>query len=242
MENKFLKLIKESNKISVITGAGISAESGVPTFRGEKGLWKNYKPEELATVNAFKKNPQIVWEWYNWRRELISKCKPNAAHFFIAKLEKIKENFLLITQNVDGLHKKAKNKKLIEIHGSIWEIKCTYCDFKEENWDVPIKFPPICPRCSNILRPAVVWFGESLNFQDIEISIQHIVESDLLIVIGTSGVVQPVASFPYQGKQQNKNLKIVEINLTETPITAISDIFIKTKSAEFLSKLIDKIN
>ncbi len=234
---KFLKLLKESEKISVITGAGISAESGVPTFRGKDGLWKNYKAEELATPYAFSRNPELVWEWYNWRRELISKCKPNPAHYFLTNLEKKKEDFLLITQNVDGLHRKAGTKKLVEIHGSIWKIKCTKCTYIEENWDVPLKFPPLCPKCNELLRPAVVWFGESLNYNDIEKSINHINSSNLLIIIGTSGVVQPVASFPLQGKQNNPHLKIVELNISETPITSYTDIFIKCKSGEFLKDI-----
>ncbi len=242
IKRTFLDLIKNSKKITVITGAGISAESGVPTFRGKNGLWKNYKPEELATPFAFEKNPALVWEWYNWRRELISKCKPNSAHYFIAKLEKIKNEFLLITQNVDGLHRRAGSKKLIEIHGCIWKVKCTKCKFIEENWDVPIIYPPLCPNCNSLLRPAVIWFGESLNYSDIETSLYSIENSDLLIVIGTSGVVQPVASFPFQGKQRNPKLKIVEINLDKTPITKIANIFIKTKSGEFLKEIYDYLD
>jgi NAD-dependent deacetylase len=238
IKKRFLSLIKNSEKITVITGAGISAESGVPTFRGKNGLWKNFKPEELATPFAFQKNPKLVWEWYNWRRNLISKCKPNKAHYFIAQLECIKNKFLLITQNVDGLHSRAGNKKLIEIHGSIWKVKCTKCSYNEENWDVPVNFPPLCPKCNNLLRPAVVWFGESLNYVDLDTSISNIIESELLIIVGTSGVVQPVASFPFQGKQQNSDLKIVEINLEPTPITKIADMFIQSKSAEFLSLIL----
>jgi len=237
MKDKFISLIKTSKKISVITGAGISAESGVPTFRGENGLWRSYRPEDLATPEAFTRDPKLVWEWYNWRRELISNCTPNSAHLFISYLESLIPEFLLITQNVDGLHKRGGSRNIIEIHGSIWDIKCSKCLYLSENRDLPIIYPPLCPQCQNILRPGVVWFGESLDYRKLEESVNFIAASDLLIVIGTSGIVQPVASLPFQGKQINKKLKIIEINPTSTPITNISDLFIKEPSAKFLSDL-----
>ncbi len=234
-KEEFLRLIKSANKITVITGAGISAESGVPTFRGEDGLWKNYRAEELATPYAFQKNPQLVWEWYNWRRELISKCEPNPAHKFLVKLEKEKgDNFLLITQNVDGLHRKAGNKRIIEIHGCIWRVKCVNCAYKDYNYDIPIKILPKCPECDDVLRPDVVWFGESLDYNDLQKSIEACIKCDLLIVIGTSGVVQPVASFPFQAKSNNKNLKLIDINPVKNPISEIADLYIPYKSGEFL--------
>ncbi len=234
-KEKFLKLIDSANKITVITGAGISAESGVPTFRGEDGLWKNFKAEELATPYAFQKNPELVWEWYNWRRELISKCEPNPAHKFLVKLEKEKgDNFLLITQNVDGLHRKAGNKRIIEIHGCIWRVKCVSCDYKDYNYNIPIEILPKCPECGNLLRPDVVWFGESLDYNDLQRSIDACINCDLLIVIGTSGVVQPVASFPFQAKSRNKDLKLIDINPVKNPISEIADLYIPYKSGEFL--------
>ena len=237
MKNKFLNFIKEADKISVITGAGISAESGIPTFRDSNGLWRNHKPEELATLSAFNKQPEVVWEWYNWRRELISKCSPNPAHDFIANLEKNSKEFLLVTQNVDGLHQRAGSRKIIEIHGSVWKIKCISCNYNVESREVPIKYPPKCPICNNLLRPAVVWFGESLDYNNLKLSVDFINQSDLLIIIGTSGVVQPVASFPFQARQNNPTIKIIEINLYKTPITNISNLFIKEKSGEFLKKI-----
>ena len=237
MKNKFLNFIKEADKISVITGAGISAESGIPTFRDSNGLWRNHKPEELATLSAFNKQPEVVWDWYNWRRELISKCSPNPAHDFIANLEKNSKEFLLVTQNVDGLHQRAGSRKIIEIHGSVWKIKCISCNYNVESWEVPIKYPPKCPICNNLLRPAVVWFGESLDYNNLKLSVDFINQSDLLIIIGTSGVVQPVASFPFQARQNNPTIKIIEINPYKTPITNISNLFIKEKSGEFLKKI-----
>ena len=237
-KKEFTELLNFSNKITVITGAGISAESGVPTFRGKDGLWRNFRAEELATPQAFEKNPQLVWEWYNWRRELISKCKPNPAHEFLVKLEKKKgDNFLLITQNVDGLHRKAGNSRIIEIHGCIWRVKCTSCKFKDYDYSVPIKLLPECPECGSLLRPDVVWFGESLDYKDLQKSIDACLNCDLLIVIGTSGVVQPVASFPFQAKSFNKNLKLVDINPIKNPISEIADLYIPYKSGEFLKNI-----
>jgi len=235
----FKNLINNSKKITVITGAGVSAESGVPTFRGKDGLWKNFRAEELATPEAFRKNPKLVWEWYNWRRELISKCKPNPAHYFLVKLEeKFKDNFLLITQNVDGLHRKAGNKRIIEIHGCIWRVRCINCEQKEYNYDIPIKILPECKKCGGLLRPDVVWFGESLDYNDLQKSIDACINCDLLLVIGTSGVVQPVASFPFQAKRANPDLKLIDINPVKNPISEIADLYIPYKSGEFLNKIL----
>ena len=242
MKNKFLKLLEDSKKITVITGAGISAESGVPTFRGKDGLWKNYRAEELATPYAFEKNPEIVWQWYNWRRELISKCQPNTAHYFLAKLEKEKDDFLLITQNVDGLHRKAGSKKIIEIHGCIWRVKCSKCKYKEFNYKIPIEILPKCPECNSILRPDVVWFGESLDYFDLDKAIKACISCDLLIVIGTSAVVQPVASFPFQAKSENSKLKLVDINPIKNPISEIADLYIQEKAGEFFKELMKSVN
>ncbi len=233
---KFLEYLNKSDKVTVITGAGISAESGVPTFRGEDGLWKNFRAEELATPYAFNENPKLVWEWYNWRRELISKCEPNPAHYFLVKLEQDKgDNFLLITQNVDGLHRRAGSKRIIEIHGCLWRVKCISCSYKDYNYDIPIEILPKCPECGNLLRPDVVWFGESLDYNDLERSIEACINCDLLIVIGTSGVVQPVASFPFQAKSKNKDLKLIDINPTKNPISEIADLYIPFKSGEFFN-------
>ena len=235
----FKKIIKNSQRITVITGAGISAESGVPTFRGKDGLWKNFRAEELATPEAFQSNPKLVWEWYNWRRELISKCEPNPAHHFLVKLEeKFKDNFLLITQNVDGLHRKAGNKRIIEIHGCIWRVRCINCGKKEYNYDVPIKLLPYCKECGGLLRPDVVWFGESLDYNDLQRSIDACINCDLLLVIGTSGVVQPVASFPFQAKRANPKLTLIDINPVKNPISEISDLYIPYKSGEFLNNIL----
>jgi len=153
--------IKDANKIVFVTGAGISQESGIPTFRGNDGLWRKYDPMQLATIDAFYDNPKLVWEWYEDRRKNILNAKPNLGHFAIAELEKFKD-VVVLTQNIDGLHQRAGSSHVLELHGSIIRIKCTVCEFED---DIPTSFenlPPKCIKCNNILRPDVVWFGESL--------------------------------------------------------------------------------
>lgn len=233
MSNK-LEQVKErlysSSRVVVLTGAGISAESGVPTFRGAEGLWKNYRAEELATPEAFKKDPQLVWEWYNWRREKIAPVRPNAAHYALAELEKRFRIFTLITQNVDGLHSIAGSHP-IELHGSIWRVKCTECGLSEENRDVPIKILPRC-RCGGMQRPAVVWFGEALDPEITEMAFSASTDADFMIVIGTSGVVQPAASLA--GIAKNAGAYIMEVNPDPTPITRIAEASFRGKAGEIV--------
>ncbi len=238
---KDLKRTLSSAKcVVVITGAGISAESGVPTFRGEDGLWKNYRAEELATPWAFKKDPALVWQWYDWRRGIIGKAKPNPGHFTIAKMEKFYPEFTLITQNVDGLHRKAGSENVIEIHGNLWRVRCVEEGKTFYLNDVPLKeIPPRCS-CGALVRPDVVWFGESLDPQLISKAHAALTSCDLLFVIGTSGVVQPVASFPSLAKQSGA--QIIEINLDTTPISALADITLRGKSGEILPALFENMS
>jgi len=215
--------------VVVLTGAGISAESGIPTFRGEGGLWKNFKPEELATPQAFAKNPKLVWEWYDWRRQLIAKAKPNKAHMLLAEMEK-KMNITVITQNVDGLHQRAGSKKVIELHGNIWRVKCTACSAEYELYETPLpEIPPKCKYCGGLLRPAVVWFGEPLPEDVLSKAFELTKECDLFLVIGTSGLVYPAGYLPFLAKQHKA--KVVEINPERTPISEIADISIREKAS-----------
>lgn len=233
---KIKKLLESSNKILVLTGAGTSAESGIPTFRGKDGLWKNFGAEELATPEAFSKNPVVVWEWYNWRREIISKANPNPGHLTLTKWEKIFPSFCLITQNVDGLHRKAGSVKIIEMHGNIWEMRCTLENKIFFNQNVPLReIPPKCKDCNNVLRPNVVWFGESIPSSVMKKIYEHCSDSDFLFVIGTSAIVYPAAQIPYMVME--KGGKICEINIEETPLTPNVDFFLKGKSGEILSEL-----
>jgi len=207
--------------VAILTGAGISAESGVPTFRGAGGLWKNYKPEELATPEAFAKDPRLVWEWYNWRRELIAKALPNPGHRALVELEKRKPRFTLITQNVDGLHDRAGSGKILRLHGDIWRMKCTACGSNWPDRRVPLpKIPPHCA-CGGLARPGVVWFGEPLPDGMMKEAEHAASSAQVFLVIGTSAVVVPAASLvPYAKKA---GAKVVEINTEETAATAIVD-------------------
>ncbi len=230
------EILKKARRVVAITGAGISAESGVPTFRGKDGLWKSFRAEDLATPWAFERDPALVWKWYDWRRGLIAKARPNAGHLALAEMEKRYPEFTLITQNVDGLHRKAGSHKVIEIHGNLWRVRCTAEEKIFYLEDVPLpEIPPHCS-CGALVRPDVVWFGESLNPMLIQESQRALATCDLLFVVGTSGIVQPVASFPAIAKQSGAY--IVEINPEPTPISAIASISLKGKSGEILPELL----
>ena len=235
-----LGILKEklaaAQAIVVLTGAGISADSGVPTFRGTDGLWRNFRAEDLATPEAFERNPRLVWEWYNWRRELIATKQPNAAHDTIVELERRSPQFWLITQNVDGLHRAAGSRKLSEIHGNIWMVRCTACGRITENRDIPIQFLPTCANCRSLLRPHIVWFGESLAEEDLRRSYAALRSSDLCLVIGTSGVVYPAAGFASVAKEAG--VYVAEINLDRTPHSDLVDLSIQGRAKEIVPLLV----
>jgi NAD-dependent deacetylase len=205
--------------VAVLTGAGISAESGVPTFRGEGGLWRNFRPEQLATPEAFRRDPALVWEWYDWRRGLIDSCAPNAAHGALAEMEAALPDFALITQNVDGLHQAAGSRNVLELHGDIWRMRCTGCGRVSEDRRVPLpEIPPRCPECGALLRPDVVWFGESLPLEVLDAAWAAAARCRLMLVVGTSALVQPAASLPLVALRNGARL--VEVNPAETPLSA----------------------
>ncbi len=215
---ELIRAIKNATKIAVLTGAGISAESGVPTFReAQTGLWAKYDPQELATPQAFLRNPELVWKWYSWRRELVSKAQPNSGHYALAELEKYVPELILITQNIDGLHSRAGSKNIIELHGNIQRTKCFDDGQVVDKWREPADIPPRCPRCNGLLRPDVVWFGENLPYSVLAVAIQAARTCDIFISIGTSAVVQPAASLPLEAVQ-NQAIAI-EINPWPTPIS-----------------------
>ena len=241
MSNQFTILdvrdrIQQAQSVTVLTGAGISADSGVPTFRGSEGLWKNFRPEELASPEAFDRDPQLVWEWYNWRRELLSTKHPNAAHEALVKLETLIPDFWVITQNVDGLHRSAGTQNLSEIHGNIWKIRCTQCHEITVNHDVPLPFPPTCTTCGGLLRPHIVWFGEALAPKDLEQSYAALNRCDLLLIIGTSGVVYPAASFAPVAKDHGAF--VVELNLDPTPHSSVVDVSFQGRAKELVPLLL----
>ena len=238
-----LSLLKEklatAEAITVLTGAGISADSGVPTFRGKDGLWRTYRAEDLATPEAFERDPRLVWEWYNWRRELIATKQPNAAHAAVFELEQRCQAFWLITQNVDGLHRTAGSRKLSEIHGNIWMVRCTRCGVVENNRDVPIGILPFCLHCKSLLRPHIVWFGESLFATDLERCSTVLQRCDVLLVIGTSGTVYPAAGFASIAKKAGAF--VAEINLDSTPQSALVDLSFQGRAKDIAPLLLEPV-
>ncbi|GJL54184.1 MAG: NAD-dependent protein deacylase [Nitrospirales bacterium] len=228
--------ITQARSVTVLTGAGISADSGVPTFRGADGLWKNFRPEELASPDAFERDPRLVWEWYDWRRELLSTKTPNAAHEALVELEKRIADFWLITQNVDGLHRTAGSTQVSEIHGNIWKVRCTNCGMVESNHDVPIDILPSCTSCQGLLRPHIVWFGESLAREDLDASFSALQNCELLLIIGTSGVVYPAASFAPIAKEHGAF--VVELNLDPTPNSDLVDVSFQGRARDIVPLLV----
>lgn len=227
--------IKGAKKIVFVTGAGISQESGIPTFRGKEGLWRRYDPMQLATIDAFNDSPKLVWEWYEDRRKNILNAKPNPGHLAIAELEKYKD-VVVLTQNIDGLHQRAGSSRVLELHGSIIRIKCTVCEFED---DIPTNFenlPPKCNKCGNILRPDVVWFGEALPQKVWNKAIIEANTCDIMIIAGTSLVVSPANTLPVYAKQNNATL--IEVNPEQTQMSSEMDMTLRTTSAKALPSII----
>ena len=231
--------LQKAVRVTVLTGAGISAESGVPTFRGSRGLWRNSRPEELASPEAFLNDPLHVWKWYQHRRKLISQTQPNVGHRILASWSSIFQGFSLITQNVDGLHERAGSSTLIPLHGSIWNVRCLRnCMGSPAYWtdtSVPLKtLPPLCPNCSGIARPDIVWFGESLNAKNIQTALAAS-QCDVFLSVGTSAVVQPASEFVKHAKRNRAFT--VEINLERTAISDFVDISVQDKAGACLRYL-----
>jgi len=226
--------LRKAKKIVIVTGAGISQESGIPTFRGKDGWWRNYDAMKLATIDAFYENPKLVWEWYNERRQNIFAAEPNLGHKAIVELENYLE-VVVLTQNIDGLHQRAGSSKVLELHGSIVKIKCTACDYMDEITSNFLEFPPVC-KCGNILRPDVVWFGESLPQDVWKEAIAHANSCDVMVIAGTSLAVSPANTLPIYAKQNNSIL--VEINPDQTIMSSDMDISIRSTSAKTLSELV----
>ena len=227
-------VIMNAEYFVALTGAGISKESNVPTFRGEDGLWRNYDAMELATPSAFARNPTLVWEWYTWRQGLIAECEPNAAHNTLVSWEERGILKTLITQNVDGLHIRAGSVNVHEVHGDLWALKCISCDYRGR-LDKPASGIPSCPQCSNHLRPDVVWFGESLDPVIMSHVYTELERADACIVIGTSALIQPAASFPLIVKQRGG--KVIEINVEQTTLTGVVDFHLSGQAGVILPAL-----
>ncbi len=228
--------LKTASSIVALTGAGISAESGVPTFRGAGGLWEHYRLEDLATPEGFARNPKLVWEWYAWRRGLIAEAKPNPGHLALAEIERRSRRFTLVTQNVDGLHDRAGSRNILKVHGDLWIVRCLACG--REGRDDRVEFPELPPRCScgGLLRPAVVWFGELLPAAVWQAAEQACVEADLMLVVGTSAVVYPAAGLVPLAK--TAGARLIEVNVEDTPLSAFIDCTLRGKAGELLPQLI----
>jgi NAD-dependent deacetylase len=236
--SQLVDILNRTSRVAVLTGAGISAESGIPTFRGEDGLWKNYRAEQLATPQAFAQNPNLVWEWYDWRRGIIGSKNINNGHRVLSKWESVFPTFSVITQNIDGFHAKAGSTNIVELHGNIWKMRCTEEQTVRENQETPLsEIPPRCPECGAMLRPHVVWFGESLEPAVIQQAFALSSSCEVMFVVGTSAVVQPAASLPITAA--DAGAKIVEINPNPTPLTVYADFSFRGNSGEILP-LIDK--
>jgi NAD-dependent deacetylase len=216
--SSLVEALRAAHAVAALTGSGISAESGVPTFRDvQDGLWARYRPEELATPQAFRRNPKLVWGWYAWRRRLVAQAMPNAAHLALVELERRVPRLTLITQNVDGLHQRAGSQAVVELHGNINRTKCFREGVVVEDWEDAGQSPPVCPRCGGLLRPDVVWFGEALPLGALQAAVEAAGTCQIFFSIGTSGLVEPAASLAYAALQ--RGALVVEVNPAATPLS-----------------------
>ena len=230
--------LRSAGSVAVLTGSGISAESGVPTFReAQTGLWARFDPEQLATPEAFARDPRLVWEWCTWRRELVQKAAPNPGHEALAELERHVPSFALITQNVDGLHRRAGSRNVIELHGNIRRSKCSREGIIVEPHEDDTGVPPSCPRCGAHLRPDVVWFGETLPAGAFAEAFDAARDCNLFLSVGTSGLVQPAASLPFEALR--RGAVVVEVNPNDTPLTRHASYALRGLAGEVLPDLVE---
>lgn len=231
------KLIAAATRICVLTGAGISAESGIPTFRDAlTGLWSKFRPEDLATPEAFERNPAIVWEWYANRRERVAMAKPNAGHRALVELERRAGRFTLVTQNVDGLHARAGSRNLVELHGNIARTRCFGCNRGLDESTMRPGTPPTCAHCGGYARPDVVWFGEMLSEEALQRGFEAARSCDLFLSIGTSTVVEPAASLPFLALEAGA--RVIEVNPDRTPLSDQAAIWLQGAAGAVLPDLV----
>lgn len=234
-----VELLTPVRRLVVTTGAGMSKESGIPTFRdAPSALWANYDPEELATPEGFRRDPPLVWNWYVERRKMIGAASPHPGHYAVAELEPMFEDFLVVTQNIDDLHRKAGSTQIVEVHGNIFRYKCFDHDHPVEKLPATSDIPPRC-HCGSMIRPDVVWFGEMLSRDDLERAYAALSGCEAVLVVGTSGIVYPAAGFPRAAK--NLGATVVEVNPEETPISEFADVFIKAMAGEALPPLVERL-
>ncbi len=237
---EFIRLLRSTTRLVVLTGAGVSQESGLRTFRdAQTGLWAQYKPEDLASPEAFSRDPKLVWDWYAWRREAIKGVRPNPGHYALVELESKIPEFTLVTQNVDGLHRFAGSNNVLELHGNIQRVRCADCNMPAQTWRDDAESVPTCDACGGSLRPDVVWFGESLPRVELEAAVHAARSCQVFFSVGTSGLVQPAASLAHAAR--NNGSVIVEVNAETTPLTPKVDFFFHGKSGEILPELIGEV-
>lgn len=237
---ELIENLRAARRVAVLTGAGVSAESGVPTFRdAQSGLWGRYRPEDLATPEAFRRNPKLVWDWYAMRREQVHSVQPNPGHRALAELEQRVPDFLLITQNVDGLHQRAGSRNVVELHGNISRVKCFEDGALVEQWDDSGETPPRCPRCGGFLRPDVVWFTESLPEDAFTRALTAASRCEVFLSIGTSTLVYPAAGLPRDAL--NAGAVVVEVNPNPTPFTPDATHFLPGPAGEVLPALLQSV-
>lgn len=235
-----IKNLSSAHTVGVFTGAGISAESNIPTFRGDEGLWSKFKPEELANFDAFMKNPALVWEWYSARKKIIHDAKPNPGHYALVELEELVSEVVIVTQNIDNLHKRSGSRKVHELHGNIERNYCIKCGttYRDEVI-LSGELPPKCSKCGGLVRPDVVWFGEFLPRDEWNASEEAARRSDVFFSLGTSSIVYPAASIPQIAKSSGAFL--VEINPESTPLSELSDITILGKTGTVLPEIVRQL-
>jgi NAD-dependent deacetylase len=237
---ELVQRLKSATRVVALTGAGISAESGVPTFRdSQTGLWKDFKPEDLATPDAFRANPKRVWDWYAWRRQRVDRVQPNPGHRALVALETLVPHFVLVTQNVDGLHQRAGSRDVVELHGNITRVKCSVENRVITGWESQAATPPCCPDCGALLRPDVVWFGEMLPEQAMARALSESERCDVLLSIGTSSVVYPAAMLPHAALEQGAT--IAEINPDPSPLAERADFALAGAAGRILPALVEQL-
>jgi NAD-dependent deacetylase len=238
--SELIRSLSTAQRVAALTGAGVSQESGLRTFRdAQTGLWAQYKPEDLASPEAFQRDPKLVWDWYAWRREAIKSVRPNPGHYALVEMSKRIPEFTLITQNVDGLHRMAGNPVVYELHGNIQRVRCADCYAFAETWGDDTEDVPRCTDCGGLLRPDVVWFGEALPRAELEAAVEAARSCEVYLSIGTSGVVQPAASLAYAAR--NRGATIVEINAEPTPLSPKVNFAVHGRSGEILPELVKAV-
>ena len=234
-------LLQIADRVCVLTGAGVSAESGVPTFRASDGLWEGHRIEDVASPNGFERDPRLVWDFYNARRANVKTVRPNPGHFALAELETHwGPRFTLVTQNVDGLHRAAGSRNVLEIHGSLKRTRCLSCEEVKDRGLEALAALPLC-ECGGSLRPDIVWFGEGLPVDVWDAAMNAAHDCDVLLVVGTSAVVHPAASLVPIAKRGSRRAKVIEVNLTETEASRFADVGLYGPSGVVLPQLVDKL-